>query len=136
MLNLKKDARTSFESQKSCWTIKGKFGNENFSFEVFTEDTVANETKNLSTGKASVSNYIPMSIMKETTDAYCPKVTQIMNDCLKNIFFPDRVRQLVYVAYLRTPTSIGVCMILDMHTLARLLIFSNVLMFSKFFWFL
>ena len=58
---------------------------------MFTEDTVANETKNLSTGKASVSNYIPMSIMKETTDAYCPKVTQIMNDCLKNIFFPDRV---------------------------------------------
>ena len=84
---------------------------------MFTEDAVANETKNLSTDKASVPNYIPISIMKETADAYCPKVTQIMNDCLKNIFFSDRVRQLAYVAYLRTPTSIGVCMILDMHTL-------------------
>ena len=27
--------------------------------------------------------------MKETIDAYCPKLTQIMNDCLKNKFFPD-----------------------------------------------
>ena len=28
--------------------------------------------------------------MKETTDVYCPKLTQIMNNCLKKIFFsPD-----------------------------------------------
>ena len=50
-----------------------KFGNENFSFEVFTEDTVA--IKNLLTGKGSASDDIPVSIMKDAIDAYCPKVT-------------------------------------------------------------
>lgn len=44
--------------------IKVKFGNENFSFEVFNEDKVANAIKNLPT-----DNY-PVSIMKETFDAY------------------------------------------------------------------
>ena len=46
-LNLRKDTRTSFESQKSCRMIKGIFGSENFSFEVFTKDMVANAMKNL-----------------------------------------------------------------------------------------
>ena len=53
-LNLKKDTGTSFESQQSCRIIKKKSGKENFSFEAFTEDTVANAFKNLLTGKASV----------------------------------------------------------------------------------
>ena len=69
--------------------IKMKFENRNFSFEVFTDDAVANAIKNLPTGKASVSNDIPVSIMKETTDVYCSKLTQKMNDCLKNNFFSD-----------------------------------------------
>ena len=63
-LNLKKDTGTSFESQENCRMIKGKFGNESFSFEVFTEDTVTNAIKKLLTGKASVSNDILVSIMK------------------------------------------------------------------------
>ena len=86
-LNLKKNARTSFESQESCRMIKMKFGKENLPSELFTEDTVANAIKNLPTGKASVSNDIPVSIMKETFDAYRPNLTQIMNDCMKNNFF-------------------------------------------------
>ena len=61
--------------------------NENFSFEVFTEDTVANAIKNLPTGKAIVSNDILVSIMKENIDAYCPKLTEIMSDCLTKNFF-------------------------------------------------
>ena len=35
-----------------------------------------------------------------------------------------RVRQLVFVAYVHTPTFIGICMILDMRALTRMLIFS------------
>ena len=27
--------------------------------------------------------------MKETIDAYCPKLTQIINGCLENNIFPD-----------------------------------------------
>ena len=67
--------------------IKMRFGKGNVSFEVFTEDTVANAINNLRTGKATVSNYIPVSIMKETIDSHCPKLTQILNDLLKNNFF-------------------------------------------------
>ena len=66
-----------------------RIGNENFSFEVFTEDTIANALKNLSTGKASVSNDLPVSIMKEAIDVYCPRLTKIMNDRLKNNSFSD-----------------------------------------------
>ena len=60
--------------------IKVKFGNQNFSFEVFTEDKVANAVENLRTGKVIVSNDITITIMKKTIDAYCPKLTQITND--------------------------------------------------------
>ena len=88
-LNLKKDTGTTFESQESCRMIKMKFGKHNFSFKAFTEDPVANAIKSLPTDKASVSNDITVFIMKETIDVYCPKLTQIMNDCLRNNFFPD-----------------------------------------------
>ena len=50
---------------------------------------VGNAVKNLPAGKTSVSNDIPVSIMKETIDAYRLKLKQVMNDCLKNNFFPD-----------------------------------------------
>ena len=76
-----------------------KIGKENFSFKVFTEDTVANAIKNLPTGKASVSKGISVSIMKETIDAYCPKLTQIMNDCLKNNFFPDILKNAEIIPF-------------------------------------
>ena len=66
---------------------KEKFENKNFTFEVFTEDTVANTIKNISTGMASISTNTIVFIIKETLDAYCPKLTQIMNGCLKNNFF-------------------------------------------------
>ena len=62
--------------------IKTKFGKENFSFKAFNEDTVANAIKNPPTGKACVSNDIPASIMKETSHAYCPKLMQVMHNCL------------------------------------------------------
>ena len=59
-LNLKKDTGTSFQSQENYRMIKVKFGNENFSFEIFTKDTVvfsdiSDADKNLPTGKASAS---------------------------------------------------------------------------------
>ena len=92
-LNLKENTGTSFESQESCRMIKMELGKWNFSFEVFTEDTVANVIKNLPAEKASISNDIPVSTMKETIDAYCPKLTQIINDCLKNNFSPDILKK-------------------------------------------
>ena len=64
-VNLKKDTGISFESQESRRMIKVKVANENFSFEISAEDTVANAVKNLPTSKASVPNHIPVSITKE-----------------------------------------------------------------------
>ena len=66
-----------------------KLGKEDLSFKFFIEDTFVNAIKNLSTRKANVSNHIPVSIMKETIDAYCPKLIQIINDCLENNISPD-----------------------------------------------
>ena len=86
-LNMEEDTGISFESQESCRIIKTKFWKENFSFEVFIENAIANAIKNLPTGKASVSNDITVSILKKIIDVYCPKLTQIMNDCLQNDFF-------------------------------------------------
>ena len=63
------------------------FGNENSFFEFVIEDKVATGIKNIPICKASVSNDIPVSIMKETIDAHCPKVTEIRNDYLKINFF-------------------------------------------------
>ena len=62
---------------------------------------VANAIKNLPTGKASVSNDILVSIIKETIDAYFPKLTQIMNDCLRNNFFPDIPKNAEITSYFK-----------------------------------
>ena len=48
---LTQDTETSFESQESYTMIKMKFGNGNFSFEAFFEDTAANAIKNLPTAR-------------------------------------------------------------------------------------
>ena len=54
---------------------------------------------------------------------------------LKRIAVCHRVRQLAYVAYVRTPNFIGVHMILDMCMLTRTLIFSLFVKVFKFLWF-
>lgn len=66
--------------------IKEKFQNKNLSFETITKDTVVNAMRNLPTSLANFPNNIPNPIVTETVDAYCPKLTQIVNDYLKNSF--------------------------------------------------
>ena len=75
-LNLKKAAEWS-----------KRFEKEVISIEVVMEDTIVDAIKILPTGKAGVSNDIIVSIMKKTIDAYCPKLTQAINDCLRNNVF-------------------------------------------------
>ena len=48
---LTQDTETSFESQESYTMRKVKFGNGNFSFEAFFEDTAANAIKSLPTAR-------------------------------------------------------------------------------------
>ena len=96
---MEKDTGTSFISQERCRMIKKKFGEKKFSFEDFTENSVKNAIKNLPTGKANVSNDIPVSIMKEIIDAYCPELTQIVNDCLRNNFFSDILKNAEIILF-------------------------------------
>ena len=39
--------------------------------------------KKLLSNKASISNDIPVSVMKQFANCYCEKLTNILNDCLK-----------------------------------------------------
>ena len=70
---MKKDAGTLFESQERCRIIKVKIENENFFVKILTEETVGNVIKYVPTVKIIVSKDIPLSIMKNTTDANWPK---------------------------------------------------------------
>ena len=53
----------------------------------FTNNKVANVILKLASKKASVSNNIPISILKQSVHIYYSKLTKIMNDCLKTKCF-------------------------------------------------
>ena len=92
-LNLKKkDTGTSFKSEVNCGTIKEKFENKNVSFEVFTESTVTNAIKNLAADKVSVSNNIPVSIMRDYW-YLLPKTNTKHEWLFKKYFFPDMLKK-------------------------------------------
>ena len=42
--------------------------------------------------KASISNDIPVSVMKQFVNCYCEKLTNILNDCLKENRFPNLMK--------------------------------------------
>ena len=41
--------------------------------------------------EASISNDIPISLMKQVANYYCQKLTNILNECLKENRFPNSV---------------------------------------------
>ena len=50
--------------------------------------------KKFISNKASILNDIPLSVMKQFVNCYCEKLTNILNDCLKE----NRFRNLMKVA--------------------------------------
>ena len=42
--------------------------------------------------KASISNDIPISVMKQFVNCYCEKLTNILNDCLKESRLPNLMK--------------------------------------------
>ena len=50
------------------------------------------QSKKLPSNKASISNDIPVSIMKKIANCYCEKLTNILNDCLKENRFPNLMK--------------------------------------------
>ena len=79
-LNLRETTgNINFENEKSCKKIKENFGNETFSFETISKKDVLNLIKQLPGNKATVSNDIPVSVLKESVSAYYEKLTDILN---------------------------------------------------------
>ena len=58
-------------------------------FKPVSKKHVIDAIKKLPSNKASVSNDIPISLMKQFANCYCEKLTNILNDCLKENRFPN-----------------------------------------------
>ena len=64
------------------------------------------QSKNYLQNKALISNDIPVSAMKQFANCYCEKLTNILNDCLKenrlsNTITDLKVRYLISLNFLR-----------------------------------
>ena len=58
------DESQSFENEESCRLIKENYSGESFSFKSISEHDIIEAAKKLPSNKASVSNDVPISIMK------------------------------------------------------------------------
>ena len=83
----------NFENEESCKKIKENFGNETFSFETISKKDVLNLIKQLPGNKATVSNDIPVSVLKESVSAYYEKLTDIFNNCIRSGTFPEILKK-------------------------------------------
>ena len=72
----------NFENEESCKKIKENFGNKTFSFETVSKTDVLNLIKQLPRNKATVSNDISVSVLKESVSAYYEKITDTFNNCM------------------------------------------------------
>ena len=83
----------SFENEESCKKIEENFGNETFSFETISRKDVLDLIKQLPGNKATVSNDIPVSVLKESVSAYYEKLTDILNNCIRSDTFPEILKK-------------------------------------------
>ena len=50
------------------------------------------QKQKIPSNKASISNDIPVSLMKQFANCYCEKLTNILNDCLKENRLPNLMK--------------------------------------------
>ena len=86
------DKTQSFKNEESCRLIKEHFGNGSFSFRPVSKNNIISAIKKLPSNKASISNGIPVLVMKQFAICYCEKLTNIFNDSLKENRFPNLMR--------------------------------------------
>ena len=67
----------SFENQKSCRLIGKNYGRESFSFKSISKDDIIEAVIKLPSNKTSISNDIPISIIKYFATSYCEKLMKI-----------------------------------------------------------
>ena len=72
--------------------MKEHFGKGSFSFRPVSKSSTFNAIKKLPSNKASISNDIAVSVMKQFANCYCEKLTNILNDCLKENRFPNLMK--------------------------------------------
>ena len=85
----KSTVNINFENKESC----KNFGNKDFSFETVANKDVLNLIKELPGNKATVSNDIPVSVLKESLSAYYEKLTDIFNNCIRSDTFPEILKK-------------------------------------------
>ena len=75
-------AGRSVSIKESCRLIRENYG-ERFSFKSLSKHDIIEALIKLRSNKASISNDIPISIIKNFATCYCEKLASIFNDCLK-----------------------------------------------------
>ena len=86
------DESQCLENEESCRLIRENYGGESFSFKSISKDDIIEAVKKLPSNKASISNDIPISIIKNFATCYCEKLASIFNDCLKENKFPNLMK--------------------------------------------
>ena len=82
-----------FESEESCKKRKENFGKENFSFETVSKKDVLDLIKKLPGNKATVSNDIAVSVLKESVSACYEKLTNIFHNCIRSGTFSEILKK-------------------------------------------
>ena len=98
---LESTGNINFENEKSCKKIKENFGNETFSFETISRKDVLDFIMQLPGNKATVSNDISVSALKESVSAYYEKLTYISNNCIRSGTFPEILLKISYTSFLK-----------------------------------
>ena len=93
-LNLRESkGNINFGNEESCKKVKENFGNETFSFGTISKKDVLDLIKQLLGNKFTVSNDIPVSVLKESVSAHQKKLTGIFNNCLRSSTFPEILKK-------------------------------------------
>ena len=79
-----------FRNHPSIISIQRNAIPKNFSFRHFEEEDISSEISKMKSGKASTG--IPIRFLKENADILCPKLKDILNNCLDLGKFPDKLK--------------------------------------------
>ena len=93
-LNLRESTgNINVENEESCKKIKENFGNENFSFETVSKKDILDLIKELPGNKATGSNDMPVSVLKESVFGYYEKLIDIFNNCIRSGTIPEILKK-------------------------------------------
>ena len=82
--------KQKFRYHPSILSIQKHVTSQNFSFEYFSDEDLSLEIMKMKSKKASTG--IPIKFLKENVDIVCPKLKDILNNCLDRGIFPNRLK--------------------------------------------